>query len=797
VSIEVTASDAPITVSASGTKIDATVSGAQGPQGPQGKQGEPGKSGAADWAEISGKPSDFPPSAHSHTIADVTGLSEDLDGKVSLAGGTMNVGAALDFSNGTTDSEVGGWGFGVELTADTNTFAKVETAGFTVQSSNAAAAVTVSGITNSGDGYISGIMGWGDPSGTKWSDLNGTYVRTSVAVRPSVYTDGNQGMHTPASGTYNYYLSNPISMGSPNAAWNGIAYFLAPGNRSGWGDANNDGQTDPPVNYWRLCVLDDWPFTYFTNPSSDPYTFPTTGWVPVSASAPTPNEGAGYNGADYLGNYGGGFSVATSGGSSTLSSSALTITSGDGSTVVSVSGLTLPNATHVRVGSFDNSTGGQGGISLVCAVGNELNWQGGRLRNVQVGGDGSPQPITSDSSIIFPGDGVSDMEIGAAGLTFSDGSAQTVAWTGSMSYNDLDDLPTLFDGSYNSLSDVPASFEPSSHKTSHEVGGSDEITADNLLVSCEFASTAEEHYESLGQALAGLDDAIVGKQAAGSYATLEEGTIPLAQIPSSGVDAGEYTKVTVDAYGRVTNGSAHEVSSIKTANGDTFYAYTTDGQLTWSTTPPAPSGTPASLLLHFDGDFTDSSANGLTVTAEGASIDTTTKKYGAGSALIPSTEHDYCEIADDGLLLLNADYTLEFWINFLTINSDSSVFISTDNNTYFAVNVDPSDIAVYLNSGSAEMTFAHGFALNEWHHFALVRSGEAVTAYIDGVVVGTATSSGNHGYSSATYTRIGNPGPGVLGFNIDDLRIVKGLAVYTGPFTPPTAPLTAIATPYA
>jgi hypothetical protein len=55
------------------------------------------------------------------------------------------------------------------------------------------------------------------------------------------------------------------------------------------------------------------------------------------------------------------------------------------------------------------------------------------------------------------------VEIGAAGLTFSDGSTQTVAWTGSMSYNDLNDLPTLFDGSYNSLSDVPASFEPSSH----------------------------------------------------------------------------------------------------------------------------------------------------------------------------------------------------------------------------------------------------------------------------------------------------------------------------------------------
>jgi hypothetical protein len=45
VSIDVTASAAPITVSASGTKIDANVTGGVGPQGPA---GPPGPSGASD-----------------------------------------------------------------------------------------------------------------------------------------------------------------------------------------------------------------------------------------------------------------------------------------------------------------------------------------------------------------------------------------------------------------------------------------------------------------------------------------------------------------------------------------------------------------------------------------------------------------------------------------------------------------------------------------------------------------------------------------------------------------------------
>jgi hypothetical protein len=277
--------------------------------------------------------------------------------------------------------------------------------------------VVVSGITDANDGFIAPVSGWGDAGGTQWSDLNGTYVRTSTAITPPAYTDGHQGMHTPVAGTYNYYIENPSSLGSTTSGLNGIAYFLAPGNRSGWGDPNNDGQTDTPVNYWRLCVLCDWPFVYFTNPSSDPTTFPTTGWMPVSASAPTPNEGAGYNGSDYLANYGGGFAVAASGGSSHLSSTSLALSGVGGSTTLTPSGLTLPNATQVIVGSFDNSTGGANGISLVCAVGYELNWQGGRLRSVQIGGNGTPQPIYVDSQLVIaPSASNSSVRVGSIEL---------------------------------------------------------------------------------------------------------------------------------------------------------------------------------------------------------------------------------------------------------------------------------------------------------------------------------------------------------------------------------------------
>jgi hypothetical protein len=47
--------------------------GLVGPQGPKGDKGDPGDvAGAVDWANITGKPSTFTPSAHQHVAADVT-----------------------------------------------------------------------------------------------------------------------------------------------------------------------------------------------------------------------------------------------------------------------------------------------------------------------------------------------------------------------------------------------------------------------------------------------------------------------------------------------------------------------------------------------------------------------------------------------------------------------------------------------------------------------------------------------------------------------------------------------------
>ena len=88
-------------------------------------------------------------------------------------------------------------------------------------------------------------------------------------------------------------------------------------------------------------------------------------------------------------------------------------------------------------------------------------------------------------------------------------------------------------------------------------------------------------------------------------------------------------------------------------------------------------------------------------------------------------------------------------------------------------------------------TTATGSTINEWEHIALVRSGSTVTFYKNGIAGATKTSSHDvteniiaiGGYYSTSYLFKGY---------MSDFRLVKGTAVYTSNFTPPTAPLTAI-----
>jgi hypothetical protein len=78
---------------------------------------------------------------------------------------------------------------------------------------------------------------------------------------------------------------------------------------------------------------------------------------------------------------------------------------------------------------------------------------------------------------------------------------------------------------------------------------------------------------------------------------------------------------------------------------------------------------------------------------------------------------------------------------------------------------------------------------NQWYHIAVVRSGTGTNQ----TVIYTNGVAGTAGTCAQSFTQAGPVigGNGYLGY-ISNLRIVKGSAVYTSAFTPPTAPLTNI-----
>jgi hypothetical protein len=62
-----------------------------------------GGGGGGTWASITGKPTGFPPSAHTHAISEVTGLSAALasiGGAFTLDDGTAAAGGAFTFNDG-------------------------------------------------------------------------------------------------------------------------------------------------------------------------------------------------------------------------------------------------------------------------------------------------------------------------------------------------------------------------------------------------------------------------------------------------------------------------------------------------------------------------------------------------------------------------------------------------------------------------------------------------------------------------------------------------------------------------
>ena len=146
------------------------------------------------------------------------------------------------------------------------------------------------------------------------------------------------------------------------------------------------------------------------------------------------------------------------------------------------------------------------------------------------------------------------------------------------------------------------------------------------------------------------------------------------------------------------------------------------------------------------------------------------------------------------------DFTVEFWIKFVSLTQAWSTALCLRSNNggnsagdagslYFA-----GDQAVAYTFGNGQ-TVGDGtsFGTNSWEYVTLVRQSGVMKYFLNGIQSGSNVN--NTINISATRVLIGTDGfgsTGSLNGYISNLRVVKGTALYSSNFTPPTAPLTAI-----
>ncbi|MDD5060968.1 MAG: LamG domain-containing protein [Candidatus Marinimicrobia bacterium] len=229
-----------------------------------------------------------------------------------------------------------------------------------------------------------------------------------------------------------------------------------------------------------------------------------------------------------------------------------------------------------------------------------------------------------------------------------------------------------------------------------------------------------------------------------------------------------------------------------------------------SATPYTTADSYTKLLLHMnhrDGSttFTDSETTPKTVTANGnAQIDTaqykfTEQKFSQGGFF--DGNGDYLSLADsDDWNFGSGDFTIDAWVkvdNYLANTPSGNPYV------IYSQHVDASNFIRFSASGGAggqlevlikstgqtTISFSSSVAIGTgaWHHAALVRSGNTVYLFIDGVQRGTADATGVTIANFAANAEIGAQSPYTyyMAGWLDEVRVSKGIARWTSNFNVP------------
>jgi hypothetical protein len=234
-----------------------------------------------------------------------------------------------------------------------------------------------------------------------------------------------------------------------------------------------------------------------------------------------------------------------------------------------------------------------------------------------------------------------------------------------------------------------------------------------------------------------------------------------------------------------------------------------------STTPLTTTSQGASgvqLLLFQDNRIIDRSSNAFAVTtvnnpsiqrfspfSPGTAYSTSTI---SGSAYFDGTG-DYLTIPSNSVFQFGTgDFTIECWFYDTGTSDTYPGLISSANGWQTG-----STALRFNNIGNRRFGFFHNptgdpvfsstntFPSYQWHHVAVTRSGSTMRMFVNGVQEASISATASISLDTTTGVVIGSgfdSSSKIKGY-VSNVRIVKGTAVYTSAFIPPTAPVTAVA----
>ena len=189
-------------------------------------------------------------------------------------------------------------------------------------------------------------------------------------------------------------------------------------------------------------------------------------------------------------------------------------------------------------------------------------------------------------------------------------------------------------------------------------------------------------------------------------------------------------------------------------------------------------------------------------TANGSPFSTSVNSYTMASQPASAPYNSISVPGNNGFAFGTGDYTVEWFQYVITSQLNQRAFwygtspsigvsqegFASAKTIYSWVSTSPTSL------GTANL------AVSTWQHHAVVRISSKIYYYINGNILnaGGTTSTSNYTDTTSTFYFGSKANTGVqteqfIG-SMTNMRIVKGLGVYTGNFTKPTGPLTAVAT---